>query len=50
MAQSFFHSPSGGVDFLGLRRGRSGATEIVYDDGVAHGLARARGSQRRHAG
>lgn len=35
MAQSFFHSPTGGVDFLGLRRGRGGATEIVYDDGVA---------------
>ncbi|WP_372839079.1 hypothetical protein [Phaeovulum sp.] len=35
MTQSFFHAPKGGVDFLGLRRGRSGATEIVYDDGVA---------------
>jgi hypothetical protein len=35
MTQSFFHSPSGGVDFLGLRRGCRGDTEIVYDDGVA---------------
>lgn len=30
-----FHSSQGGGDFLGLRRGRSGAVEIVYDDGVA---------------
>lgn len=35
MTQSFFHSPRGGVDFLGLRQGRGGGTEIVYDDGVA---------------
>jgi hypothetical protein len=32
-----FHAPKGGV-FLGLRKGRSGATEIVYDDGVARRL------------
>lgn len=32
-----FHAPQGGV-FLGLRQGRSGATEIVYDDGVARRL------------
>jgi hypothetical protein len=32
-----FHAPEGGV-FLGLRQGRSGATEIVYDDGVARRL------------
>lgn len=30
-----FHSATGASDFLGLRRGRSGETEIVYDDGVA---------------
>lgn len=30
-----FHSSSGGFDFLGLRRGRNGGVEIVYDDGVA---------------
>ena len=35
MTQSFFHSPRGGVDFLGLRTARNGSTEIVYDDGVA---------------
>ena len=33
--QSTFHAPHGGADFLGLRRTRAGATEIVYDDGVA---------------
>jgi len=32
-----FHAPDGGV-FLGLRQGRGGATEIVYDDGVARRL------------
>lgn len=31
--QAFFHAP-GGADFLGWRK-RGGATEIVYDDGVA---------------
>lgn len=30
-----FHSSRGGCDFLGLRHGRSGSVEIVYDDGVA---------------
>ena len=35
MAQSVYHSPSGGFDFLGLRKGRRGGVEIVYDDGVA---------------
>lgn len=29
-----FHAPHGGADFLGWRT-RAGATEIVYDDGVA---------------
>lgn len=33
--QSTFHAPHGGADFLGWRKSRSGATEIVYDDGVA---------------
>ena len=28
-----FHSARGASDFLGLRRGRRGDTEIVYDDG-----------------
>jgi hypothetical protein len=32
--QSSFHAPHGGADFLGWRK-RAGATEIVYDDGVA---------------
>ena len=35
MAQSVFHSPSGGFDLLGLRKGRLGGVEIIYDDGVA---------------
>jgi hypothetical protein len=29
-----FHSSRGGYHFLGLRHGRSGAVEIVFDDGV----------------
>lgn len=33
--QAFFHAPHGGADFIGLRKKPSGATEIVYDDGVA---------------
>lgn len=33
--QASFHAPGGGADFLGMRKGRSGATEIVYDDGAA---------------
>lgn len=33
--QASFHAPHGGADFLGMRKARSGATEIVYDDGVA---------------
>jgi len=32
--QAFFHAPHGGGDFLGIRKSRSGGTEIVYDDGV----------------
>jgi hypothetical protein len=32
--QSTFHAPHGGADFLGWRKTRAGATEIVYDDGV----------------
>lgn len=32
--QAFFHAPHGGADFLGIRKSRSGGTEIVYDDGV----------------
>lgn len=32
--QSGFHSPNGGADFLGFRKTRSGATEVIYDDGV----------------
>lgn len=33
--QTSFHAPYGGADFLGWRKTRTGATEIVYDDGVA---------------
>lgn len=29
-----FHSSRGGYDFLGLRNGRTGNMEIVYDDGA----------------
>ncbi|AWD20486.1 hypothetical protein [Pseudogemmobacter blasticus] len=32
--QASFHAPHGGADFLGWRKTRAGATEIVYDDGV----------------
>ncbi|WP_323042390.1 hypothetical protein [Gemmobacter sp.] len=36
MATSFaYHSARGASDFLGLRLGRRGQTEIVYDDGIA---------------
>ena len=35
---STFHSSCGGFDFLGLRKGRSGGYEIVYDDGVKRRL------------
>jgi hypothetical protein len=31
-SQSSFHAPRG-PDFLGWRKNRAGATEIVYDDG-----------------
>ncbi|GHC43760.1 hypothetical protein GCM10007315_01040 [Gemmobacter tilapiae] len=33
--QAAFHAPHGGADFLAMRKNRAGATEIVYDDGVA---------------
>ena len=33
--QTTFHAPAGG-DFLGWRKHRSGATEIVYEDMGAH--------------
>lgn len=32
--QTTFHAPNGGANFLGWRKARNGATEIVYDDGV----------------
>jgi hypothetical protein len=35
MGQTAFHAPFGGSVFLGLRKNRTGNTEIVYDDGVA---------------
>lgn len=34
MKNTGLHAPAAGLDFLGLRH-RSGAVEIVYDDGVA---------------
>lgn len=33
--QTAFHAPAG-ADFLGWRKNRLGATEIVYEDGLAH--------------
>ncbi len=33
--QAFFHAPHGGADFLGVRTGKDGSTEIINDDGVA---------------
>jgi hypothetical protein len=35
MGQTAFHAPHGGSVFLGFRKTRAGATEIIYDDGVA---------------
>lgn len=35
MTYPAFHSTSGRDDFLGLREGRGGAVELVYDDGGA---------------
>jgi hypothetical protein len=35
MGQTAFHAPYGGSVFLGLRKTRTGTTEIIYDDGVA---------------
>lgn len=32
--QTTFHAPGNGMDFLGWRIGRSGSTEIVYEDGA----------------
>jgi hypothetical protein len=29
-----YHSSFGGFDYLGLRKGKAGSVEIVYDDGV----------------
>ncbi len=34
--QTTFHAPGNGTDFLGWRIGRTGTTEIVYEDGAAH--------------
>ena len=49
--QASFHAPYGGADFLGLRKNRFGATEIVYDDGVARRMvwrvASAEGKEAR---
>ena len=33
-----YHSSFGGFDYLGLRKGKTGAVEIVYDDGVKRRL------------
>ena len=33
--QHTFHAPGKGADFLGWRVGRTGVTEIVYEDGAA---------------
>ncbi len=38
MGQFAFHAPHGGSVFLGIRKNRTGGTEIVYDDGVARRL------------
>ncbi len=51
--QSTFHAPNGGADFLGWRKTRAGATEIVYDDGVTRRMvwrvASAQGTDERVA-
>lgn len=33
-----YQSSFGGFDYLGLRKGKTGAVEIVYDDGVKRRL------------
>jgi hypothetical protein len=35
--QTGFHAPNG-AQFLGFRKSRHGATEVVYDDGVSRRL------------
>ncbi len=36
--QTTFHAPGAGADFLGMRKSRTGLTEIVYDDGAKQRL------------
>ena len=48
--QSTFHAPHGGADFLGWRKTRPGATEIVYDDGVARRMVWRVASAGSHRG
>ena len=36
--QTTFHAPGAGADFLGMRKSRTGMTEIVYDDGAKQRL------------
>ncbi|MFV0491623.1 MAG: hypothetical protein ACK5M4_07380 [Pseudorhodobacter sp.] len=36
--QTSFHAPDGGANFLGYRKTRAGATEVVFDDGVSRRL------------
>lgn len=42
-----YHSSFGGFDYLGLRKGKTGGVEIVYDDGVTRRMVwRVRGQAR----
>lgn len=48
--QTGFHAPNGGADFLGFRKTRAGATEVIYDDGVSRRMVwRVAGTQVNEA-
>lgn len=44
-----YQSPFGGFDYLGLRKGKTGAVEIVYDDGVKRRMVWRVSSQARES-
>lgn len=44
-----YHSSFGGFDYLGLRQGKTGGVEIVYDDGVKRRMVWRVRSQARES-
>ena len=44
-----YQSSFGGFDYLGLRKGKTGAVEIVYDDGVKRRLVWRVSTQARES-